>query len=110
MSPIGGFLRELRRRKVYHVAVAYVIVALAVWGAADFAFPSLGLPGTAEALVVMLTMLGFPVALVLAWAYALRPDEKGERDGSAGEEGARTRVGGRRWTLTASRWIPCDAS
>lgn len=82
MTGIGGFLRELRRRKVYHVAVAYAIVAAAVWGAADFAFPSLGLPPSAQTLVVVLTGLGFPLALVLAWAYEVRPDADAD-DGTA---------------------------
>lgn len=84
MSGISAFLRELRRRKVYHVAVAYAVVAVAVWGAADFAFPSLGLPPAAQTLVVVLTALGFPLALVLAWAYEVRPDAH-EEGGGPGE-------------------------
>lgn len=68
-------LAELKRRKVYHVAVAYVVAAFAVWQVADIAFPSLGLPDTAVTLVLALTLLGFPLAMVLAWAYEVRPEQ-----------------------------------
>ena len=76
-SPMGirRGLAELKRRKVYHVAVAYVVAAFAVWQVADIALPSLGLPDTAVTLVLALSMLGFPLALVLAWAYEVRPEE-----------------------------------
>ena len=69
------FLRELRRRKVYHVAAVYAAVAFAVWQVADIAFPSLGLSERAVGLVLAFTVLGFPIALVLAWAYEVRPEE-----------------------------------
>jgi serine/threonine-protein kinase len=69
------FLAELRRRKVYQVAAVYAAVAFVVWQVADIAFPSLGLPESAVGVVLILTVLGFPVALVLAWAYEVRPEE-----------------------------------
>ena len=72
-SPVG-FLAELKRRKVYRVAVVYVLVAFGVWQVADIAFPGLGLPDQAITLVLVLTVLGFPIALVLAWAYEVRPE------------------------------------
>jgi TolB-like protein len=65
---------ELRRRKVYRVGVVYGAVAFVVWQVADIAFPSLGLPDQAVAAVLLVTVLGFPVALVLAWAYEVKPE------------------------------------
>lgn len=69
------FLVELRRRKVYRVAAVYAAVAFVVWEVADIAFPSFGLPDAAVGVVLIITILGFPVALVLAWAYEVRPEE-----------------------------------
>ena len=73
---VRSFLAELRRRKVYHVGVVYVMVAFLVWQIADIALPSLGLPETAVGIVLVVTALGFPIALVLAWAYEVRPEER----------------------------------
>ena len=51
------------------------MVAFVVWQVADIALPSLGLPETAVGIVLVVTALGFPIALVLAWAYEVRPEE-----------------------------------
>jgi adenylate cyclase len=69
-----GFLKELKRRKVYHVAVVYAAVAFVLWQIADIAFPALELPESAMTLVLVLTGLGFPIAVVLAWAYEVKPE------------------------------------
>lgn len=74
-SRLTLLLAELKRRKVYHVAVAYVLVGLAVAQGADWAFDLIELPNEASQLVAILLVLGFPVALVLAWAYEVRPEE-----------------------------------
>ncbi len=71
---IGWYLTELKRRKVYRVAAVYVLVAFGVWQVADIAFPGLGLPDSAVTFVLVLTILGFPLAMVLAWAYEVRPE------------------------------------
>ncbi len=68
------FAVELRRRKVYRAAAGYVLVAFVVWQAADIAFPALGLPPGALTAVLVATILGFPLALVLAWSYELSPE------------------------------------
>lgn len=73
-SRLRRFLAELRRRRVYHVAAAYAGVALVVWEVADLTFGPLGIPQWANTLVVLLTLLGFPVALVLAWAFEIVPE------------------------------------
>ncbi len=70
---LRSFLDELKRRKVYRVAVVYAAVAFVIWQAADFVLPAARLPDWAPTLVLILTILGFPIALVLAWAYDITP-------------------------------------
>lgn len=69
-----AFLAELKRRKVYRVAIVYAAVAFVIWQAAEIAVPALRLPEWALTLVVMLTIAGFPIALVLAWAFDITPE------------------------------------
>ena len=78
-SRLSSFLAELKRRRVYHVAVVYVVVGLGVLGAAEVILDPLGL-GALRAYIVILVLLGFPIALVLAWAYELRPEEPREAE------------------------------
>jgi len=66
---MSGFLEEVKRRKVYRVAVAYVIAAGGIIQLASAAFPAWELPNWALRLVIVLLLLGFPIALILAWAY-----------------------------------------
>jgi adenylate cyclase len=66
---MGSFLAELKRRRVYRVAIVYAAVAFVIWQAAEIAFPALRLPDWTLTLVVLLTIAGFPIALVLAWAF-----------------------------------------
>lgn len=71
----SGFLAELKRRKVYQVAAAYVAVGVGIAVSAPDLFAVFGLPAVAARFVVLLLVVGFPVALVLAWAYEVRPEE-----------------------------------
>ncbi|HEV8618389.1 MAG TPA: hypothetical protein VGQ70_02745 [Candidatus Udaeobacter sp.] len=64
-----GFFEEVKRRKVYRVAVAYIIGAGGVIQLASAAFPAWELPNWALRLVIVLLLIGFPVALILAWAF-----------------------------------------
>jgi TolB-like protein/Tfp pilus assembly protein PilF len=73
-KPRSGFFAELKRRKVVRVAVVYAATAFVVLQLADIMLPSLGVPGWAMSLIVVLLILGFPIALVLAWALELTPD------------------------------------
>src|SRR5437868_13932846 len=66
---MSGFLEEVKRRKVYRVAVAYVIAAGGIIQLASAALPAWEMPNWALRLVILLLLLGFPIALVLAWAY-----------------------------------------
>jgi len=68
------FFTELKRRNVYKVAVAYAVIAWLLIQVTDTVFPRLNLPDWAVTLVIVLLILGFPVALVLAWAFELTPE------------------------------------
>ena len=66
---MSGFFQELQRRKVYRVAAAYVIAAGFIIQIASAVFPAWELPNWTFRLVVVLLLIGFPIALILAWAY-----------------------------------------
>ena len=66
---LPGFFEEVRRRKVYRVAAAYIIAAGGIIQLASAAFPAWELPNWMLRLVIVLLLLGFPIALMLAWAY-----------------------------------------
>ncbi len=70
---MSGFFEELQRRKVYRVAVAYIIVAGFIIQIGSAVFPAWDLPNWALRLVVVLLLIGFPIALILAWAYDVTP-------------------------------------
>jgi TolB-like protein/Tfp pilus assembly protein PilF len=70
---MSGFFEELQRRKVYRVAAAYVVAAGFLIQIASAAFPAWELPNWSLRLVIVLLLIGFPIALVLAWAYDITP-------------------------------------
>ena len=72
MSKASQFITELKRRRVYSAAVAYIVVGLGVLGGAEVILEPLGL-GNARPLIVIVTLIGFPLAMVLAWIYDLTP-------------------------------------
>jgi TolB-like protein len=71
---LQNFLGELKRRHVYRVAIAYGIVAWLLVQVATQVFPFFEIPTWIVRLVVLLTVLGFPVALVVAWAFEMTPE------------------------------------
>ncbi len=73
-ASLQKFWQELKRRKVIRVAVAYALVAWIVVEVASVLLPTLLLPEWSVRLVAVLAMLGFPIALVLAWVFELTPD------------------------------------
>ena len=73
MKP-SNFFAELKRRKVYRVAIGYTVVGWLLIQIATQTFPFLDIPNWAVRLVIMLLVLGFPVALVLAWAFDMTPE------------------------------------
>jgi adenylate cyclase len=70
-APGASFWEELRRRKVVRVAVAYAVAGWMVVKVALAIFPQFGIPNWANRMVILLVALGFPVALVLSWAFEL---------------------------------------
>src|SRR5437762_5815496 len=70
---MSGFFAELQRRKVYRVAAAYIIAAGFIIQIGSAVFPAWELPNWTLRLVVVLLLAGFPVALILAWAYDVTP-------------------------------------
>ena len=69
-----SFLSELKRRNVYKVAVAYAVVGWVIAQIATQIFPFLEIPNWIVRLVIVLIALGFPMALVIAWAFAAPPE------------------------------------
>jgi TolB-like protein len=71
---MSGFFEEIKRRKVYRVAAAYIIAAGFVIQIGSAVFPAWELPNWAFRLVVVLLLIGFPIALILAWAFDVTPE------------------------------------
>ena len=71
---LRNFVAELKRRSVYKVAIAYAVVAWLLMQIASQIFPFFEIPNWAVRLVVLLLVIGFPVALTLAWAFELTPE------------------------------------
>lgn len=92
-SPISRFYQELKRRKVIRVAIVYALVAWIVVEVASVMFPGLLLPEWSVRLVIGLAVIGFPIALVLAWALELTPDGL-KMDSEAGNVACSNMVGG----------------
>jgi TolB-like protein/Flp pilus assembly protein TadD len=70
---MSGFFQEVKRRKVYRVAAAYIIAAGFIIQIGSAVFPAWELPNWTLRLVVVLLLAGFPIALILAWAYDVTP-------------------------------------
>jgi TolB-like protein/cytochrome c-type biogenesis protein CcmH/NrfG len=66
---MNNFFAELKRRNVYKVAAAYAVVAWVLMQVASQIFPFFGIPNWVVRLVVLLLIIGFPIALIIAWAF-----------------------------------------
>ena len=69
-----NFFAELKRRKVYRVAVAYAVVGWLLVQVATQVFPFFEIPNWAVRLIVLAIVIGFPIALVIAWAFEATPE------------------------------------
>ena len=85
-----GLWSQLRERKVIRVAVAYILVGWVLMQIGEVTFEGLGIPSWALTLLIVLVLLGFPIALILAWAYELTP--QGIRKDPAGNIETVTKV------------------
>jgi hypothetical protein len=70
----GNFFAELKRRNVYKVAVAYAVVGWLLVQVATQVFPFFEIPSWGVRLIVLVIVIGFPIALVVAWAFELTPE------------------------------------
>ena len=73
MNP-KNFLAELKRRNFYKVAIAYAVVAWLLIQVATQVFPFFEIPNWVVRLVVLVIIVGFPIALIIAWAFELTPE------------------------------------
>ncbi|PYJ49480.1 MAG: hypothetical protein DME83_11355 [Verrucomicrobia bacterium] len=92
---LGSFFAELKRRNVYKVAIAYGVVAWLLIQVATQVFPFFEIPNWVVRLVVLVIIIGFPVALIIAWAFELTPEglkrtETADAEHSAGRSLKRT--------------------
>ena len=87
-----NFFAELKRRNVYKVAVAYAVVAWLLMQVASQIFPFFEIPNWVVRLVILLLVIGFPVALIIAWAFEVTP-EGIKRTEAADAAGQRSRGG-----------------
>src|SRR5260370_7067071 len=71
---MANFFSELKRRNVYKVAVAYIVAGWALSQGIAQVFPVFDVPNWIIRLIVVLIVIGFPIALVLAWAFELTPE------------------------------------
>ena len=74
MNEKPSFFAELKRRNVYKVAAAYAVVAWLLMQVASQIFPFFEIPNWVVRLVVLLLVIGFPVALIIAWAFETTPE------------------------------------
>src|SRR5262249_52656244 len=73
MTEKPSFFSELKRRNVYKVAVAYIVAGWALSQGIAQVFPVFDVPNWAIRLVVLLIIIGFPIALIFAWAFEVTP-------------------------------------
>jgi TolB-like protein/Tfp pilus assembly protein PilF len=87
------FFTELKRRNVYKVAVAYAVAGWLLMQVAATVVPALHLSDAITSAVVLLTLLGFPIALILAWAFELTPEGIKRTEDVASNESITRRTG-----------------
>src|SRR6266498_3138882 len=96
-----NFLSELKRRNVYKVAVAYADVGWLLVQVTTQVFPIFEIPNWALRLIVLAIVIGFPIALVLAWAFELTPEGINRESDIDWGKSSTTRTGRRIVSLTA---------
>ena len=110
---MSGFFEELRRRKVYRVAAAYIIAAGFIIQIASAVFPAWELSNWTFRLLVTLLLIGFPIALILAWAFrrhaARNSSDKGNSRRNASSAQYDHSYCNRRDRLSCRRFLPLAA-
>ena len=92
---VMSFIKELKRRNVIRVAIAYAIAAWLLIEITATTFPILKLPDWSVTLVTVLVLIGFPLALIFAWAFELTPEGL-KKEKEVDRSGSITHVTGRK--------------
>jgi serine/threonine-protein kinase len=87
VSRFSGFLAELKRRKVWRVAGAYGLASVAIATGVSELYQHLLLPDWTPQIIILMLVAGFPIAIILAWAFELRPEQPGVEPPKAQEPG-----------------------
>ena len=94
-NKIFQFWQELKRRKVFRVVAMYAATAFIIMEAADIMLPRLGLPDWSVTLLIILLMIGFPIAAIISWIYDITPEGiLKTKPGKLGKEKSQVRSGG----------------
>lgn len=101
---MSGFFEELKRRNVFRVGVGYLVLSWLILQIGALLAPILGLPEIALSFVVFALVLGFPLALLFAWAYELTPDGL-KRSGDVAADPSVTSAAGRRFNIAISGFL-----
>jgi TolB-like protein/Tfp pilus assembly protein PilF len=102
-----NFFTELKRRNVYKVAVAYAVVGWLLIQVATQTFPFFEIPNWTVRLVILLVVIGFPVALIIAWAFELTPE--GVKRTESAMEPTRKTASGRGWIYVVTAGVLLSA-
>jgi TolB-like protein/Tfp pilus assembly protein PilF len=86
---LSRLIADLKRRRVFRVAAVYVVVGWVCIQIADATFPHLGLPEWMIRAVIIVVLLGLPIAIVLAWAYDITPEGVKHTDAISGDDASR---------------------
>lgn len=104
-SGFASFWAELKRRKVMRVAITYAVVGWIILQVAGLTFEGFGIPIWAFRFVMLMVILGFPLAIILAWAFELSPDgiktTKSAREERGGEPASNSQQSSRNWMAFA---------
>ncbi|MCH8943695.1 MAG: hypothetical protein IH910_02780 [Proteobacteria bacterium] len=71
---MSQLFQELKRRNVFRVAIAYLAVAWVIMQLADIVFDNVAAPDWLMPVILFFIVVGFPVALLFAWAYEMTPE------------------------------------
>src|SRR5437660_9379623 len=83
---LKNFFAELKRRNVYKVAVAYAVVAWLTIQAASIFLPAFNAPQWVMQIVILILVVGFPIALVFSWAFEITPEGIKRESGVTADE------------------------
>ena len=104
-NKIVQFWQELKRRKVFRVVAMYAATAFIIMEAADIIFPRLGFPDWIVTLLIILLLIGFPIAAIVSWIYDITPEGILKTKKAETEEGKSLDVRPARKIINANNFI-----